>query len=91
MLFLINRNVGNPTLAVIFLTCRFFPSDKINSIHGAGISFLNLIGGLRSGTIGSSSKIFATAFFVRYIFPSRLISTPFDNSVIAFSLMAPST
>ena len=44
----IKRKVGNPTLAVIFLTCLFFPSVNITFSQLSGMFFLKRIGGNRS-------------------------------------------
>jgi GGDEF domain-containing protein len=59
ILYLINRKVGNPTLAVIFLTCLFFPSIKDKLNHEVGMFFLKRTGGFLSGIAGGSAKDFA--------------------------------
>ena len=56
MRYRIRRRVGKPTAAVIFRTCRFFPSVRIRLIQEVGIFFLKRMGGFLSGTGGDSVK-----------------------------------
>src|ERR1700735_84869 len=72
MRFLINRNVGWPTFAVIFLTCLFLPSVNINFIQLVGIFFLKRIGGFLSATCGNVKNFSALHGFVLYHLPSTV-------------------
>ena len=87
----ISLNVGKPTAAVIFLTCLFLPSLSIIFTQVVGIFFRKRMGGFLSGTGGAVLKEIALHFFVRYNFPSTVISTPFCRSCNASSVISPST
>jgi len=52
----INLSVGNPTAAVIRLTCRFFPSMSCNSSQLVGIACLKRTGGSRGNTVGPATN-----------------------------------
>src|SRR3954453_13137803 len=89
--YLINLNVGKPTLAVILLTCLFLPSIKVRLIQLSGTFFLKRIGGFLSCTNGGSINKYALAGRVLCCFPSIVIATPCCRLSIASLVMVPST